>query len=153
QRLKNPNSVLGPGRLNFTLQRVPFWPHLLPDARRVRFTRKHLGPWGTHWIRQRVEGLVPVIPNVALAGARENGSRVVLRLRNGDGGERELSVDHVVCGTGYEADVSRLPFLAPEISSSIVRIVRAPCLSWRFESSVPGLYFVGQAAAFSFGPL
>ncbi len=153
QRLKNPNSVLGPGRLNFTLQRVPFWPHLLSDARRVRLTRKHLGPWGAWWVRERVDGRVPVIPNIAVAGARENGSRVVLRLRDGDGSERDLSVDHVVCGTGYEADVSRLPFLAPELSSRIHRIVRAPRLSWRFESSVSGLYFVGQAAAFSFGPL
>jgi len=153
QRLKNPNSVLGPGRFNFTLQRVPFWPHLLSDERRVRLTRKHLGPWGTYWVRERVEGRVPVIPNIAVAGAREKGSRVALRLRDAEGSERDLTVDHVVCGTGYEADVSRLPFLTPELSSRIHRIVRAPRLSWRFESSVPGLYFVGQAAAFSFGPL
>ena len=36
---------------------------------------------------------------------------------------------------------------------AVRRVERAPRLSRHFESSVPGLYFVGPAAAFSFGPL
>jgi cation diffusion facilitator CzcD-associated flavoprotein CzcO len=153
ERLKMPASVLGPGWLNFSLQRAPLWPHLLPDAPRVRLTKNHLGPWGAWWVRQRVEGQVQVLGNVEVAGAREDGSRLRLKLRQSDGGERDLTVDHVVCGTGYIADVSRLPFLAPELAAGVRRIERAPRLSWKFESSVPGLYFIGQAASLSFGPL
>jgi len=145
--------VLGPGWLNLSLQRAPLWPHLLPDAPRVRLTRNHLGPWGAWWVRQRVEGQVPVLGNVEVAGAREDGSRLRLELRQSDGGKRDLTVDHVVCGTGYIADVSRLPFLSPDLAGEIRRIERAPRLSRKFESSVPGLYFIGQAAALSFGPL
>jgi cation diffusion facilitator CzcD-associated flavoprotein CzcO len=153
ERLKMPASVLGPGWLNVSLQRAPLWPHLLPDAPRVRLTKNHLGPWGAWWVRRRVEGRVPVLGNVEVAGAREDGSRLRLRLRQTDGRERDLTVDHVVCGTGYVADVSRLPFLGPQLAADVRRIKRAPRLSRKFESSVRGLYFVGQAAALSFGPL
>jgi thioredoxin reductase len=153
ERLKTPASVLGPGWLNFTLQRAPLWPHLLADARRVRLTRNHLGPWGAWWVRERVEGRVPVLGDVEIASAREDCSRLRVRLRKRDGREREIAVDHVVCGTGYSADVSRLPFLSSDLVHDIGRIERAPRLSRKFESSVPGLYFVGQAAALSFGPL
>jgi len=152
-RLKMPASVLGPGWLNLSLQRAPLWPHLMPDARRVRLTKNHLGPWGAWWVRQRVEGQVGVLGNVEVARAREEGSRLRLTLRQNDGRERDLTVDHVVCGTGYVADVSRLPFVGPGLAADIRRIERAPRLSRKFESSVPGLYFIGQAASLSFGPL
>ncbi|HEV2238386.1 MAG TPA: hypothetical protein VGR57_17125, partial [Ktedonobacterales bacterium] len=59
----------------------------------------------------------------------------------------------VIAGTGYEVDVDRIPFVHPELAAEIVRVERAPNLTRHFESSVPGLYFVGPAAAFSFGPL
>jgi FAD-dependent urate hydroxylase len=153
ERVKTPASVLGPGWLNLTLQRAPLWPHLLPDDRRVRLTKKHLGPWGAWWVRERVEGRVPVVGNVEIASAREDCSRLRVRLRQRDGREREVAIDHVVCGTGYVADVSRLSFLTPDLQSRIRRIERAPRLTRKFESSVPGLYFIGQAAALSFGPL
>jgi thioredoxin reductase len=153
ERLKMPASVLGPGWLNFSLQRAPLWPHLLPDAPRVRLTKNHLGPWGAWWVRRRVEGQVAVLGNVEVSGAREVGSRLRLKLQKADGRERDLTVDHVVCGTGYIPDVARLPFLAPELAAEVRRIERAPRLSRKFESSVPGLYFVGQAASLSFGPL
>ena len=78
---------------------------------------------------------------------------VELRIRDGEGREKGLVADHVVCGTGYETDIDRLPFLGPELTARIARIRRAPRLSLQFESSVPGLYFVGQAASFSFGPI
>ena len=72
---------------------------------------------------------------------------------SGPDGDREIVSDHVIAGTGYEVDVDRIPFLDPALCSSITRIERAPRLSRSFESSVPGLYFIGPSAAFSFGPL
>jgi len=66
---------------------------------------------------------------------------------------RNVEVDFVIAGTGYDADVSRLKFLDPEILGRIDRIERAPTLSVNFESSVPGLYFTGPLSFMCFGPL
>ena len=46
--------------MNWALEHFPLVPHLLPDAVRVRFTRHHLGPAGSWWLRPRFEGKVPV---------------------------------------------------------------------------------------------
>ncbi len=64
-----------------------------------------------------------------------------------------VETDHVICATGYRADVGRLPFLAPDRRTDVRTVARAPALSTGFESSVPGLYFAGITAAVSFGPL
>ena len=50
-------------------------------------------------------------------------------------------------------NLERLRFLSPEIHSKIKAIDNTPVLSPTFESSVRGLYFVGVAAANSFGPV
>jgi hypothetical protein len=62
-------------------------------------------------------------------------------------------VDHLVSGTGYEPDLDVIPFLDRALARRLRRIQRSPKLNAHFESSVNGLYFVGAAAAFSFGPL
>lgn len=61
-------------------------------------------------------------------------------------------VDHVIAATGYRVDVARYPFLAPELVDSLVRVDGFPTLSTAYESSVPGLHFVGAPAARSLGP-
>jgi hypothetical protein len=45
-----------------------------------------------------------------------------------------------------------VPFLQPDLLARIRTIAGAPNLSPYFESSVPGLHFVGLAAASNFGP-
>jgi hypothetical protein len=60
---------------------------------------------------------------------------------------------HIIAATGYEVNVDRLSFLNSEIRSHIKCVERTPVLSSTFESSVHGLYFVGIAAANSFGPV
>ncbi|HSQ64984.1 MAG TPA: NAD(P)-binding domain-containing protein [Polyangiaceae bacterium] len=154
QRIRRPRTVLGEGPLNYSLQTFPAWPHfLLPERLRVALTKKHLGPYGTWWLRKSLEGHVAFVSKSTIVGARAHGAGVELRVRDASGKERSLVADHIVCGTGYATDVERLPFLEPELTRRIARIGRAPRLSFQFESSVPGLYFVGQAASFSFGPI
>jgi hypothetical protein len=46
-----------------------------------------------------------------------------------------------------------LPFLSAGLRPAIRTVGGAPVLGSSFESSVPGLYFLGNAAAVSFGPL
>jgi cation diffusion facilitator CzcD-associated flavoprotein CzcO len=153
EKLRNPNTVVGPGRDNWVLQHLPMLPHYLPTDRRVRLTRTYLGPMGTWWLRDRVEGRVPMLKDTSIVAATAKNGKVCLRVRAANGDEREIQTEHVIAGTGYEADVDRLLFLSRALKGEIRRVERAPALSRHFESSVPGLYFVGLAAAFSFGPL
>jgi hypothetical protein len=78
--------------------------------------------------------------------------RLDLAAVNGDG-TSTIETDHVICATGYRADVDRLTFLDAGIRSGLRTVGRSPELSRTFESSVSGLYFVGLSAAVSFGPL
>jgi hypothetical protein len=64
-----------------------------------------------------------------------------------------MSVDHVIAATGYKVNLQRLKFLSNGTCSRIKTVIGAPALSSTFESTVPGLYFVGLAAANSFGPV
>ena len=79
--------------------------------------------------------------------------KVRLKVRAADGSDREIETGHVITATGYKADIERLQFLSPQLRQQIKTVNRAPVLSSSFESSVPGLYFAGIAAANSFGPV
>jgi hypothetical protein len=59
----------------------------------------------------------------------------------------------VIAATGYKVDLRRLAFLSAELLSQIRLVEYSPVLSSDFQASVPGLYFVGVAAANSFGPV
>ena len=152
ERLRAPITVLGAGRRNWVLQHLPMLFHYLPQRHRVRFARAYLGPSGAWWLRERFEPHVPVHRGCHVIGARGQDGRVVLRVRE-QGVEREITADHVVAGTGFEIDLDRLPFLSRDLRARVRRVERAPDLDRHFQSSVPGLYFVGVAAMFSFGPL
>lgn len=97
---------------------------------------------------------MPVEYQTTVVEAREIGNRVSLRLRrHGEKNDHELVVDRVIAGTGYEVSVERIPFLSPELRCAIARHGRAPRLDASFQSSVPGLRFVGPASSTSFGPV
>ena len=66
---------------------------------------------------------------------------------------RSIEVDHIIAATGYKVALSRLKFMDEGIQSSIRKVADTPILSREFESSIPGLYFAGAAAANNFGPL
>jgi hypothetical protein len=68
-------------------------------------------------------------------------------------GVREVSVDHVVAATGYRVSLERLTFLPSALRASLATRAGSPHLNASFESSVPGLYLAGLAAAATFGPL
>jgi thioredoxin reductase len=127
--------------------------HRLPRERRTRFVKRYAGPSSPWWITDRILGKVPIHVRHELIEADNAGRRVRLAVRNGEGSVRSLEVDFVIAGTGYDADVSRLKFLDQEILNRIDRIERAPALNINFESSIPGLYFIGPISFMCFGPL
>jgi hypothetical protein len=59
----------------------------------------------------------------------------------------------VIAGTGFRSDLRRIAFLSDDLRKDIVSVAETPRLSSRFESSIPGLYFVGALSANTFGPL
>lgn len=152
-RIKLPSTVLGHGRVNWVLEHLPWLPHALPDDRRLRFVHTHLGPGGAWWLRDRVEGVIPVRSDVRILDSVPDGHKVRLTLAGPDGETSDLVTEYVVLGTGYEIDVDAIAFMDPALAGRIRRIERGPDLNRHFESSVPGLYFIGPSSALSFGPL
>jgi thioredoxin reductase len=96
---------------------------------------------------------VPLMLGYTPQGAEVRDGKVHLHLRGQDGTQREVVADHVISATGYKVDLERLTFLSSEIRSQLKSVANTPVLSSSYESSVPGLYFVGVAAANSFGPV
>jgi lysine/ornithine N-monooxygenase len=154
RKLRSPISGLGTGPKAWALTRFPGAMHRAPAAWRTRFVKRHLPPEGAWWLRKRVENRVPVHAQTVIIDAFEREGQAVLRLRTGaNSRERELIVDNVIAGTGYDISVDRLEFLDQGLRSSIARLERAPRLNSVFEASVGGLHFIGPSSAMSFGPL
>lgn len=152
QRLRSPISDLGTGPKAWFLTRYPGAMHRMPARWRINFARRHLPAEGAWWLRPRVEGVVPVEFGVAVAAARETEAGVVLTLRN-ERGTSERVFDHVIAGCGYVVDVDRIGLLDAPLRAAIRRLEGAPWLNAVFETSVPGMRFVGPASSMSFGPL
>jgi hypothetical protein len=89
----------------------------------------------------------------SLDQVRADGDRVRLQVKGPDGRKEDLLVDHVIAGTGYRADLRRVAFISSDLRGHIASIADTPVLSSRFESSVPGLFFLGALSANTFGPL
>jgi len=85
--------------------------------------------------------------------ARVVGERVRLMFSQPNVGETQIDVDHVIAATGYRVALARIPFIEQGLNSQLNNVEGTPVLSRQFESSVRGLYFIGAAAANSFGPL
>jgi hypothetical protein len=153
QQIRHPQSGLGPGMRSRFFANSPMAFHYLPERFRVEAVRRTLGPSGGWFIRDKVIGKVPLHLGCTPQGAEVQNGRVHLTVRAADGSEREIVTEHIIAATGYKVDLERLRFLNAEIRSKLKTVNGAPVLSSSFESSIPGLYFVGVAAANSFGPV
>lgn len=153
QRVRKPPSGLGPGWKSRFVSDAPLAFFRLPERMRLEITKKHLGPSGGWFSKEKVLGRVPIILGHTPQRAELQDGKIALRLGAVDGGERTILADHIIAATGYKVDVGRLRFLSTEIRSELKVVEKSPILSSGFESSVKGLYFVGVAAANSFGPL
>jgi len=152
-RIKLPISTLGHSRENWVLQHFPYLMHFLPAERRLRFTRTHLGPFSLWWLVDRATDKFPIHKFTSLVDATVADGGVQLRVNERGVGEQVFDADYVIAGTGYAMEVARIPFLSAELQRRIRRWDKMPRLSRHFESSVPGLFFIGPIAAESFGPL
>jgi len=152
RRLRYPASGIGGGWQSLFFSDAPMLFRYLPENVRVHTVRTYLGPAGAWFTKDRVIGNVPVLLSHSLLSAEAQGSRIRLTLNCNDG-HRELAADHLIAATGYRVDVHRLNFLSAKLLAKLKLVQNAPVLSPDFESSVPGLYFVGLASAYYFGPV
>jgi thioredoxin reductase len=151
-RIRWPKSGLGVGPKNWLLDTFPGALRMVPDRWRVPFVKTHLGPSVAWWLRERVTGKFPIHFNSAVKAADLRDGRVALKVSD-KAGDHEAVFDHVVAGTGFEMNIDRLTFLDAGIRSQLTRIEKSVRLDASFQSSVPGLHFVGTVSAMSFGPL
>jgi FAD-dependent urate hydroxylase len=99
--------------------------------------------------------LMPRVTRVRFVRGRTIGEvgrvRDRLRLRLDD--DSSLETDHVLLATGYQVNIRRYQFLSHDLFPAINTFDGYPRLTAGFESSVPGLHFLGAPAAHSYGPL
>jgi thioredoxin reductase len=153
KRIMFPRSGLGQNWPALLCTDYPLAFHALPAKFRVRAVKNVNGPAPGWFAKSKVVGHVDMHLATNLNGASTNGGGVTLHLSKSDGTTKDVHVDHVIAATGYKVKLNRLDFLDPDLRSQIKTVFEAPALSTSFESSVPGLYLVGLAAAVSFGPL
>jgi thioredoxin reductase len=152
-RITAPVSGLGTGWRSVACVVAPMVFYEMPESFRLLVVRKHLGPAPGWTSRERVEKNVPVILGSQVTSAQERNGRAAVNFRLPGNETRTIVADHVISATGYKVDMRRLTFLGPQIQSHLRCVEHTPILSRHFESSIPGLYFVGCSAANSFGPL
>lgn len=147
-----PMSGMGGGWRNYFFEHAPMVFRHLPQDSRIDIVRRWLGPAGA-WPAKKYVEQSPVLLGQKLRGADYRDGRAHLRLVNGDGVECVVATDHVIAATGFKVNLKRSKFLGPEFESALKTVDGTPILSANFESSVPGLHFVGLASANTFGPV
>jgi FAD-dependent urate hydroxylase len=119
-----------------------------PRTIQTRLRVLSIRPAGARWLRDRLHA-VPITTRTTVTSALPaNGS---LKLTLSDKSTRVA--DHVVLGTGYRVNIARYDFLSPVLLQQVQLVDGFPHLAAAFESSVPGLHFLGAPAAWSYGPL
>lgn len=152
-RMRHPSSGIGPGLRSRFYTDAPLLFHRLPQTLRMKIVETHLKPAASWPMKERVLGKVPILLGYFIQRAEAKDGRLYLDLVGKDGSHKEHSTELVITATGYKVDLRRLTFLSAELQSQICSADHIPLLSSDFQSSVLGLYFVGLAAANSFGPV
>jgi pyruvate/2-oxoglutarate dehydrogenase complex dihydrolipoamide dehydrogenase (E3) component len=152
ERLVEPAGGIGSGWVLKTCADAPWLTRLLPKAQRLRLATVP-GPLGGAFMKDRVVGKAALFLAHTVKSAEARGGAVRLFSETSDGARTILHVDHVIAATGYRIDIDRLAFLPADLRARLRRFGGAPDLSLKYESSVPGLYFIGPAAANSLGPV
>jgi FAD-dependent urate hydroxylase len=147
RRMLYPPTDVGPVGLS-RLVAMPGAFRRLPPALGDRIAYRCIRPAASGWLVPRTCAVRLTLGHTIAAAAVADDA---LRLRVDDGSERE--VDRVVLATGFDIRADRHPLLGPELLADLRTRDGAPLLGAGFESSIPGLHFVGAFSAASFGPV
>lgn len=144
-----PFDIMGPRFVSWLIA----WPRMYrraPRSLQKLLTARAVRPAGSYWLVPRLKS-VAITSGCTITAATTTRGGSQLRLKLSDGSERV--VDHLLLGTGYRVDVKKYGFLAPVLRDALQTRDGYPQLGVGFESSVPGLHFLGTPAADTFGPL
>lgn len=153
ERLRRPGTGIGQGWRSVAYTKAPLLFRALPDATRLRIIATSQAIAGGWPMKDRVLGKVTIRTGLTPQSAEIRDHRIHLGCASADGSATTIAVDHAILCTGYRVDLRKIAFLDPGLRDRIDAATYTPLLSRHFESSVPGLYFVGPASAPSFGPL
>lgn len=154
KRVRLPITGLGPGRWRsgfFTAAPQMF--RQMPLGFRRKLVQDHIRPAPAWFVKDLVVDKVPFHLGMSISQAEVRNGKIRLQLEDRSGKKETLAADHVIAATGFTVDLDRLHILPANLRATIRCVEQSPVLSANFESSVPGLYFVGPIAAISFGPL
>jgi FAD-dependent urate hydroxylase len=152
-QLREPEAALGSGWGTWFYSNHPGLFRHLPERTRVYRAQVALGPAGACWLPDRVLDKFPIHLGQTLTWVKADDGSVRLGLDGADGASRELSADHVIAATGYRPDLRRLPFLSEALRQRLRKVAATAAVDRSYQSSIPGLYFIGPAVASTFGPV
>ena len=124
----------------------------LPEQTRIFRARTALGPAGASWLRERVDGQIPIRTGQAVDGVRGTADGVSVALVSRGGERSEVRADHVIAATGYRPDLRRLTFIDDELRTGLRTIDRTAAVDAAYQTSIEGMYMIGPAVAPVFGP-
>lgn len=153
ERLREPEAGLGSGWATWFYSRHPALFRRLPERTRIYRARTALGPAGASWLRERVDGQIPLHTGQALHRVRATADGVSLTLMSRDGQQSEVRADHIVAATGYRPDLSRLTFIDDELRARLRTVARTVTVDAGYQTSIQGLFMIGPAVAPVFGPV
>lgn len=147
RRMLYPPTDVGPVGLSQLVARPAAW-RFVPHGLGERIAYRCIRPAASGWLFPRTSEVTLTLEReVTEASLRDDR----LRLRLDDGCERE--VERVVLATGFDVRADRHPLLDGKLLARLRTRDGAADLGRGFESSVPGLHFVGAFSAASFGPV
>jgi thioredoxin reductase len=148
QSLRSPKAGMGSGWVNLLLEKFPYTLQRMSQSYIDEHVDGSHGPAGSQWLKPRLFGKVTIHEHTKIEKIEAVDKQARLTLSDGN----IVEVDHVILGTGYRPDVQRLYMLDESLRNEVRSYRGSPVLNNVFETSVPGLYFVGFSTARSFGP-
>src|SRR5438876_2443587 len=148
ERILAPDAGIAPGWINWVWDHRPVLFYRLPQPWKDAYNAMyHSG--ATDWLRKRVLGNVTLRERRTVAKVEVAHGRLKATISDG----ATVSANHIVLATGYTVDINRLTMIHPSLRAKIATDRGSPVLNHWFETSVPGLYFVGLTSLRAFGPL
>jgi FAD-dependent urate hydroxylase len=147
RRLLYAPTDVGPAGLSWVVA-MPNLFRRLPIRTQERWAYRSIRPAATGWLKDRTDDIRWSLER-RVTEAKPDAGRASLTLD--DGSTRQ--VDHVILATGYRIDAGEHPLLGESIRGRLELHEGYPVLGRGFESSLPGLHFVGAFSAWSFGPI
>ncbi|MPW17424.1 SidA/IucD/PvdA family monooxygenase [Paraburkholderia sp. CNPSo 3157] len=151
-KLRAPEGGIGRGWLSYITSEYPFAFRTLNHQRRKRIVATYWGPTGAWWLRDRVVGKFDVSLGSEVRDAVIENDRIVLHVANCNT-ESRIEANHVIAATGFKVDINAHQFLSKEIVQALSLVDGIPELTGNFETVVRGLYIIGPASAYTFGPV